>query len=473
MKSKINIDLLKGKRILHFLSPVRWDRNVFISEMDSNFQADLRMIRWLPECHHYIVVPEKNDIKLTDSNITLLKYPYPLNVVSNRTSFDAKAFSSIIKIREIDIDFIFLHQPELLGNIMTSLVDKRYGEIVNKFLFFHWIDCPAGRGSPALNHTYMRQLESINTATKVYFHSDVSIKYLESNFKNPKSVMINTDYIKSKTSYMPTSNAPFVKDEPFKLPDNKKIVVFNHRWKASTGISMFEEYMESLPKDYMVWVTDNDAPDKYHKQQLSRGQYSYLLKNSYCSVCFVDGYASWNLSVQDGIRLGKPVLVYRHPTIEKVIGEDYPYFFSNHKEFYELLANLPDTIDWKIEEHDKIWEDNLKTDMVECIRNTKSIPKTALEALYCIREGISYKKEIMNMVTPNIAYNSNNQYIRRWLLWNFCDDDPQSEYTRYTIKKDKEKEVDKILKGVSVEIRPLTVKETATYRKNSQKFFKI
>lgn len=472
MKYKLDIEILNGRRVLHFLSPVRFNANMFISEMDSNWQAALRTIRWLPNLHHYILVPEKNDIKLSDTNITLLKYPYPYNVVSNRTSFDKKIFNSVVKIREMDIDFIFLHQPELLGNIISALSDCRYGESVNKFLFFHWIDCPAGRGSSAMIHTYMRQLEAINDATKVYFHNDTSIKYLETNFRSPKSVMINTEYIKSKTSYMPTSNVPFEKDEKIELP-NKKIIVFNHRWKSSTGIVKFEEYMKNLPKDYMIWVTDNDAPDKYYKQSLTRNQYSYLLKNSYCSVCFIDGYATWNLSVQDGIRLKKPVLVYRHPTIENIIGKDYPYFFSNEKEFYELLDKLPKTIDWKLENYDDIWEENLKKDMIDCIKNTKSIPKTAKETLYCIKNGITYKKEIMYLINPNVSYNSNNQYVRKWLMYNYCDDDIQSEFTRYSIKKGKEKEIDEILKDVKVDIKPLNVKEVATYRKNTNKFFKF
>lgn len=464
---------LYGKRILHYLSPVRWKNNVFMSEFDSNFQAVLRTIKWLPMCHHYVVIPEKSDITyLNNLNITLLKYPYPLNVVSNRAWFDSKAFSSIIKIREIDIDYIFLHQPEVLGNIMTSLSDKRYGEIVNKFLFFHWIDCPASRGSPALTHTYMRQLESINIATKVYFHSDASIKYLESNFKNAKSVTINTDYIKTKTSYMPTSNAPFVDDEPISLP-KKKIIVFNHRWKGSTGFPLFEEFVEDLNDDYLIWVTDNDAPDKYHKQQLNRGQYSYLLKNSHCSVCFVDGFATWNLSVQDGIKLGKPVLVYRHPTMEKVIGDNYPFFFSTKREFLNLLKTIPTKLNWELPNHDDIWKENLYKDMISCAKNTKAIPKTALDWAYCIKKGIQYKKEITNQAQRNIATNSNWQYVRRFLLWNGFVDDPESTFTKYSVKGGCEEQVDEMIKSVKLDIKPSTVKEVATFTKSSNKFFKL
>lgn len=474
MKHKQNIELLNGKRALHFLSPLIWKDNVFISHRDSNFQTTMKIINWLPNCHHYLVVPPQSDIKITDTNITLLKYPYPYNLVSNRTNFDSKAFSALIKIREIDIDFIFMHQPELLSNVISTLSDKRYGEIVSRFLIFNWIDCPASRGSPALTHFYMRQLESINICTKAFFHSDKSIDYLASNFKRDRAIIINTDYIKAKTSYFPLSNAPFPeKSETIKMPKNKTIV-FNHRWSKSTGINLFEEYVSDLDKNkYSIWCTDSDSPNKYINKSLPKPEYKYLLENSYCSVCFVDNYATWNMSVQDGIKLGKPVLVYRHPTLETILGANYPYFFKTKEEFKNLLENLPDKFVWDLPNFDEQFKENLYKEMIECVKNTKAIPKTAIEWLYCIKNGITFKKEITNQVQRNVAYNSNWQYIRRWLLWNFCEDDIESPYTKYKIKKGKENEVDEILKDVKLEIQQSTVKEMATFVKSSNKFFKF
>ncbi len=466
-------DSLRGKRFLHFLSPLIWESNIFRPERDSNFQVTMKVVDWFPQCHHYIIVPEKSTINITKTNVTLLKYPYPLNLVSNRSNFDSKVFSSLIKIREMDIDFLFMHQPELLSNVMSVLGDKRYGEIVNKFLVFNWIDCPASRGSPALTHFYMRQLESINICTKAYFHSDRSIEYLASNFKKPQAVNINTDYIKTKTSHFPLSNASFPTAEPIQMP-KKKTIVFNHRWSQSTGINLFESYMENLDtKKYQVWCTANDASEKFIHQPLSRGEYRYLLENSYCSVCFVDTYATWNMSVQDGIKLGKPVLVYRHPTLEKILGIDYPFFFDSEKEFYKLLDVLPEKFEWKLPDFDEQFRMNLYTDLISCSKNTRAIPKTALEWAYCIRNGIQYKSEITNQVQRNIATNSNWQYIRRWLLWNGFVDDPESSHPKYSIRPGFEESIDELIKDVKLEIQTSTVKEVTSYTKTSKKFFKF
>ena len=34
---------------------------------------------------------------------------------------------------------------EMLYNIFVELNDKRYGQVLNRFLFFHWVDCPQSR----------------------------------------------------------------------------------------------------------------------------------------------------------------------------------------------------------------------------------------------------------------------------------------------------------------------------------------
>ena len=102
-------------------------------------------------------------------------------------------------MKQMDVDFVFTHQPELLFNIMTGLMDERYGEIVNRFLFFHWVDCPQSRGSSAIPHSYMRQLEAINQCNKVFFHTDIASEYFEKNWNKDWSTSLNLDYVKSKS----------------------------------------------------------------------------------------------------------------------------------------------------------------------------------------------------------------------------------------------------------------------------------
>ena len=135
----MQIDKIYGRRVLHVLSPVKFKGNVYQHTSDSNYKVVEKTIEFLPTCHHYVVVPENNTIKDTRLNVTLLKYPYPTNAVSNRATFDFKSFRKLLSMKDMDIDFVFVHQPELLYNVMMALTDERYGEIVNKFLFFHWI----------------------------------------------------------------------------------------------------------------------------------------------------------------------------------------------------------------------------------------------------------------------------------------------------------------------------------------------
>ena len=72
----------------------------------------------------------------------------------------------------------------------------------------------------------------------------------------------------------------------------------------------------------------------------SGGQYRYLLDNSYASVCFVNDYMTWNLSAQDNIKIKKPSIVYKHPTMKYVLGEDYPHYFTDKSSFMNLLNNI-------------------------------------------------------------------------------------------------------------------------------------
>ena len=70
--------VLDGLRILHYTSPVRFDTSgVFQHEFDSNYKVVEKTISFLPNCHHYVVVPQKNVIPDDRQNDTLISYPYP------------------------------------------------------------------------------------------------------------------------------------------------------------------------------------------------------------------------------------------------------------------------------------------------------------------------------------------------------------------------------------------------------------
>jgi len=462
---------LHGRRILHILSPVQFEKGTFNHDRDSNYKCTERFIDWLPECHHYILVPEKHHIPDNRSNVTLLKYPYPTNAVSNRSVFSAEAFLKVIDMKRMDFDFLFVNQPELLYNVLVALMDRRYGEILHKFAFFHWVDCSASRGSPAIPHGYMRQLEAINLCTKFFVHSDIAIDYLASNFKKPKSVAIFHPFIEGKKVLMPTSKAPFGKPKPLDLPKDRRIVVFNHRWSQSTGVNRFLEYTKPLLEDsrYLLWVTDPtavDLPKGYHQSNLTYDEYQYLLSQAYCSICFVDGYATWNLSVQDGIACNRPVLVYKHNVMNDVLGSDYPNYFETQEEFLKLLEQTPTNSKWTLPDHDAVFKKNLLDAMLECVQPKGDTPKDAPAWLWYILKGFHFKNDITNQVQENLQLNSVWQYIRRWLMQNGVTDNPNSPYTSYSIIPAKEAELKEMVKDLQLHIKAKTNKETVVNRKN-------
>jgi hypothetical protein len=110
--------------------------------------------------------------------------------------------------------------------------------------------------------------------------------------------------------------------------------------------------------------------------------------------------------------------------------------------------------------------------MISCIRNTRGIPKYSLEWMYCIKNGYKNKNLITNQVTPTIGLNSNNQYIRRFLLYNGISDNPNNRYTEYSIKKECEKEVNEFIKNVDFKFKPVTTTPVSSFTKMDS-FFEV
>ena len=433
---------MDGLRVLHYGSPVRFDSSgVFQHEFDSNYKVLEKTISFLPECHHYVLVPKKHTIPDNRPNVTLIKYPFYRNALSNRSAFHDSVFRNILDFKTQDIDFVFCHQPEMLYNIFVAMSDKRYGQVVSRFLFFHWVDCPGSRVSSATPPPFMRQLESIGMCDNAFFHTDISNDWLARNFHKGQPVSIDMNYIKGKTKTMPLASDPLPPAEPIELPTDKKIVVFNHRWGQTTGVNRLVEYFEGLEDEYMLWSTDWQAPPEYvapwpGHRKLNRGQYRYLLENSHCSVGFVDGYMTWNLSVQDGIQVDKPVLVYDNPQMKKVVGDNYPYTFKTKEEFQNLIRKIPEKSSWKLDNFELTFRENLRNTMQEIIAKARpKLPQDAMNWLYCILNGVTQKSHITEQVQPHLAANSTWQYIRRWLLSKGVRDNPKTPYTNYDLSR--------------------------------------
>ena len=104
-------------------------------------------------------------------------------------------------------------------------------------------------------------------------------------------------------------------------------------------------------------------------------------------MCFVDTYATWNLSIQDGLSVNKPVLVYDQPAMRKVVGNDYPLFFKTKDEFQTQVRKLSsmDNFIWKVDNHDEKFSNDLISSMEKIMsKERKHIPKDANNWLYCI-----------------------------------------------------------------------------------------
>ena len=461
--------MLDGLRVLHYVSPVRFDTSgMFQHDFDSNYKVVEKTISFLPNCHHYVVVPTKHNIPDTRDNVTFITYPYSRDLLANRSYFDGVTFRKLFDFRYMDFDFVFCHQPEMLYNILVSFNDKRYGQNMNRFLFFHWVDCTQSRASSAIPPAFMRQLEGINLCDKTFFHTDIASDWLMNNFKKQQSTNSNHQYIKDKTTTFPLSANKLDKSEPFKM-NRDNVLVFNHRWAKSTGVNRMMEYTEDLP-DYKVWCTDYQAPEDYVGSKLNSGQYRYLLENSLGSMCFVDNYATWNLSIQDGLSVNKPVLIYDQPAMRKVVGDNYPLFFKTKDEFQTQVKNLKNmnNFTWEVKNHDKVFHHNLLYNMKRIMdKERKHIPKDAMNWLYCILNGINYKHDIAKQVQPNIQLNSVWQYIRRYLLEIGVKDDINSPYVNYSIPDYMRTRVEDMVKDVKLEIEPTTIKRKIVTKKHN------
>lgn len=437
---------LYGKRVLHVLSPVRWSGKTFKHQSDSNFQTTAKIIRWLPMCHHYVLVPESNEIGHMGDNVTVVPFPYAGSVLYNRAFFDSKAFLKWYDSSMMDIDYVFTHQPELLYNIEGTLHVARVAPTLKKFAFFHWVDCPLSKPIGDYPEGFWRQIEAVSLADKSYFHGPQSLEYIRSNWKKPKVVGEPIqEELDKKISYMPTTASPLPKkSSPIPLP-KKKILVFNHRWNNSTGISKLISYTKDLDRDeYLVWVTDKDAkkpkagdaaPSWMKVQNLqSAEEYRYLLENAHATLTFVDGYATWNLSVQDGISLGTPALIFDHPIMNEVVGVHggrYPHFFTDKKSFIEHLV-LAGKSNWEIPDHDRTFKENLIKDMIANIHVMKQEPNASRDWVHhTLQLGKNaYKKHLLRNTHPDLFASNSWERIRCWMMNNGALDDPNSMYTR-------------------------------------------
>jgi len=441
---------LYGRRVLHVMSPVRWRGPKYEHDKCSNYKVMNKTIEWLPMCHHFVLVPQNNTIPNNKDNVTLLPFDYAGSVTLNRGHFNGREIPRIFDFRSMDVDFIFNHQPELTYGVLNAIQAKRYGGHVKLFNFFHWIDTPQTKPSDVFPDGFIRQLEAVHLGEYTFFHCEESYNYLNKNFtrnKHPNVFTgINKSEVDKKTKYMPLGIDGLVEPEPFPLPKDKKILVFNHRWNSTTGADKLVEYTKDLGDDYLIWVTDSNAkkpksgpaaPKHFHVESLPFARYLYLLQKCHTTLCFVGGYMTWNLSVQDAIVMGRPSLVLRHPTQEYVLGDGYPLYFKTKEDLESLVNNISEDFNWTLPPHDDIFRENLYTAMessLDSLRIQQS--KYNKEWLYHIVNGNEYKTNILYNTHPDLPLSNVMEGLRHYVLDFGVRDDPTSKFTRLFVPDD-------------------------------------
>ena len=187
-------------------------------------------------------------------------------------------------------------------------------------------------------------------------------------------------------------------------------------------------------------------------------------------MSFVDSYATWNLSIQDGLSVKKPVLVYDQPAMRKVVGDDYPLFFKTKDEFHTQVKNLKQmgNFTWDIPNHDEKFAYNIIKSISNIMsKPRKHIPKDANNWLYCILNGLNYKHDIAKQVQPNLQLNSVWQYIRRYLLEIGVKDNINSPFVNYSIPDEIKDQVQNMVKNVNLDIEPRTIKRKIVTKKHN------
>ena len=66
------------------------------------------------------------------------------------------------------------------------------------------------------------------------------------------------------------------------------------------------------------------------------------------------------------------------------------------EDFQHKLKNLPTEFEWELPNYDKVFEENLLTEINSILsKERKHIPKDAHNWLYCIENGINFKQRLI------------------------------------------------------------------------------
>ena len=304
------------------MNPVAVDKHTkeFLYHKDSGFLFTKQLINALPkEWRYTVLVPTGFDRRFfpTDHVIECVPYDYCTSIHQNRYHFNRNILALFMSYA-MDFDVVLNNQPESAANILTYFrVQRRENPLIINF--FHWIDCKeSAANAPELTGYIWRQIEGVLFADKSYFHTEHARKLFDDYVNTVVGKKFEYDY--GCFHPLPTMFG----DEKMELPQ-KKIILFNHRMRDTTGWKEVVDICIKLSKkrdDFVLWITDENIPKdgefvKQYKfimnKSVSANSYAYLMKNSHFSICNTKGYATWNMSVLDSVVNGCLPLVINKP----------------------------------------------------------------------------------------------------------------------------------------------------------------
>jgi len=318
-----------------------------------------------------VLTPSDFYSNLFSRDVEKVEYNYASNAEGNRYNFDYNKISSLPPY-----DLVINHQPEITANLKSALFNERGGKplIIN---YFHWIDCKESTESE-LNGAAWRQIEGINMADLSLFHSWYGIKLMDQSRNAYGLSWVDKQPLISTFTPAPTI---YGQQAITLVPDNKKIILFNHKLNDRTG---WEEVVKNLTEirkqrdDFVLWIADDmkfDEPwiiaKKPHYET-----YGYLYKNSHFSITNTKGFTIWDQDVVDSLQNGCVPLAPHNEFYSSILGSDFIQHgsvskYGNMTECINGLLDLPkDKVNVWIEQA----EIKHDTDIVKWVEEVLSKP---------------------------------------------------------------------------------------------------
>jgi len=303
-------------RVLIYMNPLVFNKvtKKFLGEKDSGLLYTKQLINSLPTNWRFTVLVPKgitNDFFGNTHIVDCIEYDYSTSIHQNRYHFNRNILAKTFPFTK-DVDIVINNQPEVAANLKVFFkVQRREHPIMINI--FHWIDCKeSAKVAKDLSGFITRQVEGFNEADLNLFHNEHALRlFTESSVENSLPLK------PIKVGFFHPQPTDFGV-EPMDLPD-KKIILFNHRLNNTTGWKEVIKICENIRKDrddFVLWITDENKDEISYKVEkdwlitkaVPFENYGYLLKNSHFSVCNVQGYGTWNMSMLDSLHYGTPVL---------------------------------------------------------------------------------------------------------------------------------------------------------------------